>query len=346
MRNEAIEGEGLAAMTAEEKARRAAAYCLEATGRGGSNLWLVSRGLPARRRAMFAAAYASMREIDDFVDDGFLALEPDRRAAERAAARRRVEEWRRQCAAALSGDPLSGDLLDSEAVDGVHPLIRQALSDTLGASDLGAGPWNALAQAMRRDVDETPFQTWSDFDAYCEGATVAPAAIFLYVLSARFEAGRAIHTLPAAIEDCARDMAVFCYLVHIARDLTKDAAASANLITLPQDALAACGLTREGLNAHWSGRSGQADSDDGVVALVATLADRAASYRDRAEAWRRRVSENLGLREKAALTALMSVYKALHDHIAADPAIVLSRDPAIQARLKQEALAAASVAPP
>lgn len=341
MGNEATEGEGLAAMSAEEKARRAAAYCLEATRRGGSNLWLVSRGLPARRRAMFAAAYASMREIDDFVDDAFLALNPDRRAADRAAARRRVEDWRRQCSAALSGDPLDG-----EAADGVHPLIRQALSDTLGASDFGAGPWHALAQAMRRDVDETPFRTWSDFDAYCEGATVAPAAIFLYVLSARFDADRAVHTLPAAIEDCARDMAVFCYLVHIARDLTKDAAASANLITLPQDALAACGLTREGLNEDWSGQSGTAEENDSVVALVATLADRAASYRERAEDWRRRVSEGLGLREKAALTALMSVYKALHDRIAADPAIVVSRDPAKQARLKQEALEAASVAPP
>ena len=49
-------------------------FCKRITRRGGSNLWLVSKALPAAKKDLFAACYASMRYIDDFVDEEFQAL--------------------------------------------------------------------------------------------------------------------------------------------------------------------------------------------------------------------------------------------------------------------------------
>ncbi len=309
------------------------AYCLDLTRRSGSNLWLVGRTLPKARRAMFVSAYASMRVVDDFVDDEFAVQPPDRRAAMRPAAHDRVDRWRRAVESALDGKPDAGD------PDALDPAISRALTDRFHSSDIGGGPWTALADAMHRDVDETPFTTWADFDAYCEGATVAPASIFLYVLAADITPGGPVRSgLPAPAADCARDMAVFCYLVHIARDLLKDAAQGANLITLPDTVLAAHGLSREELARGAAERNPAALTD-----LIVDLTACATPYRERGEVWRERLTPNLGAREAMTLRALLTVYGALHDGLLKDPSRALSQDPKVRESMRREALGAAEI---
>ena len=308
-------------------------YCLDLTRRSGSNLWLVGRALPKARREMFVSAYASMRVVDDFVDDEFAVQPAERRAALRQGAHARVANWRQAVESALAGAPEAGD---AAALD---PPIARALTDRFHGSDIGAGPWAALAEAMHRDVDERPFSTWADFEAYCEGATVAPASIFLYVLAADVTPGRPVRSgLPAPAAECARDMAVFCYLVHIARDLLKDAAQGANLITLPDTVLAGHGLTRDDLAAG-AGECDPASLKD----LIVELTQHATPFRERGEAWRQRLTPALGSREAMALRALLTVYGALHDGLLKDPGRALSRDPAVRERLRREALGAAEI---
>ncbi|RVU39247.1 hypothetical protein EOI86_08390 [Hwanghaeella grinnelliae] len=309
-------------------------HCLDVTRRGKSNLWFVGRGLPARRRSMFASAYASMRVVDDYVDDEFLVLPVEERAQRRAGAHDRVSGWLSSMEAAVAGEVRaggSGGLPD--------PRIVRAVSDCFAGADIGPGPWRHLARSMHRDIDEVPFRSWDDFVDYCEGATVAPASIFLYVVAADLEdAPQAGRKLPAAAPDCVRDMAIFCYLVHIARDILKDAAAGPALLTIPEDILQSHDLTRTELSV-----AAKEGTDRRLYGLVSDLVDRAADYRRRGEAWRDRLLPLLGLRERAAFSALMSVYGALHDRLSDDPGFALERDPKQREELRRAALTAANI---
>lgn len=309
-------------------------YCLEVTRQSGSNLWLVGRTLPKKRQAMFVSAYASMRVIDDYVDDTFAVASPTARENMRATAHQEVNSWLSEIQVALKG----GD--DESTPTTLDRRILAGLADQYATSDIGIAPWGALAQAMHRDIDERPFRTWQDFEEYCEGATVAPASIFLYVLAARWEKSGAqtVNGLPQAAEDCARDMAIFCYLVHIARDLLKDADKGANLITIPDTALAQHGLSKAGL------ADGSLLGDrSALLGLIVDLIDRATEFRERGEIWRDKIIKILDIRESLALRALMAVYCALHDRLRRDPEIALSRDPAVREQLRRDALVAADV---
>ncbi|MDG2123809.1 MAG: hypothetical protein P8J87_08945 [Verrucomicrobiales bacterium] len=68
-------------------------YCDRITKASGSNLWMVSRALPAVKHRFFTVAYASMRVIDDFVDDEFMGLDVRAREAGRDAAEAKVRLW-------------------------------------------------------------------------------------------------------------------------------------------------------------------------------------------------------------------------------------------------------------
>lgn len=308
-------------------------YCLEVTRRGGSNLWFVGRGLPARRRAMFVSAYASMRVIDDFVDDDFLARDKQERDAGRAAAHDRIATWLATMETALAGRPCETD------DDLPGRAIANSVAAVYAGSDIGLEPWRLLARSMHRDVSEEPFRTWGDFEEYCEGATIAPASIFLYVVAAELDgAPAARHRLPADPADCVRDMAIFCYLVHIARDITKDALGGPALLTIPEDVLADHDLDSDEL-----AQVARGGSDRRLRGLIADLASRAGEYRRRGEVWRDRLLPLLGLRERTAFSALMAVYGALHDRLCADPDFALTSDPEGREAARRIALAAADI---
>ncbi|MBP5856049.1 squalene/phytoene synthase family protein [Marivibrio halodurans] len=287
----------------------------------GSNLDAVGRFLPGRKRALFEACYASMRIVDDFVDDGFLAMDETARAAARPLAIRAVARWCARCEAALAGR----DWRSADAEDMGDPLlaagaapVHDALLAAASTGAPGSRAWRALAEAMARDVAERAIAGWADFDAYCEGATVAPAAVFLHVLTMREERGRLVPTLSEdTLFAAARPMALFCYLVHIQRDLAKDTARGGQLVTLPADRLAVHGLTRAGLAEAMAAR------EPGVLSLAAEIHRRAGDYRAAIRAARDRVAPSLGRRERAILTTLIGVYERLHDRMADDPGAVI-----------------------
>ncbi len=183
--------------------------------------------LDADRYNIFCATYASMRVIDDYVDDDFLARDADAREAARPEALGVTQAWRAGAVAALA--------------DGVAPApaaqfveTTTALAATHRIAALDPTPWNRLAVAMARDINEAPMPDWPNFLAYAEGATAAPAAVFVETLALRkMGDGRLWTTLDKPAAETIRNSAVLLYLVHIMRDLAEDAAKGAELLTLP-----------------------------------------------------------------------------------------------------------------
>jgi presqualene diphosphate synthase len=194
--------------------------------------------LDADRYNIFCATYASMRVIDDYVDDDFLAQDADAREAARPEALGVTQAWRAGAVAALA--------------DGVAPAptaqfveTTTALAATHRIAALDPTPWNRLAVAMARDINEAPMPDWPDFLAYAEGATAAPAAVFVETLALRkMGDGRLWTTLDKPAAETIRNSAVLLYLVHIMRDLAEDAAKGAELLTLPDTLFERFGTSR------------------------------------------------------------------------------------------------------
>jgi len=130
-------------------------YCAAIAARNGSPLWLVGRSLPPQRRRFFAAAYASMRLIDDFVDTTFLGLSQSERADFRPAALERLAGWQDGVERAACGMTVEGDTAEAR--------VFHALANVLPQTDLGTGPWRALGEAMRHDLEERPIEDWAAF---------------------------------------------------------------------------------------------------------------------------------------------------------------------------------------
>jgi phytoene synthase len=101
--------------------------------------------------------------------------------------------------------------------------ILLALSDTFKTFDLPISPWVNLAKAMRRDINHSRFNTFEDFLNYAEGASIAPATVFMRILTAQPNGNgydcRINVTDPYMY---AKDLAIFCYLTHILRDISCD----------------------------------------------------------------------------------------------------------------------------
>lgn len=293
----------------------------EVTRRSASNLWFVGRALQSEKRRLFEAAYATMRVIDDFVDDEFLARSQRERDVFRDGARIRIADWLEASMDALEDSAPCSTL----SLPDRDQILFMALRDAARGSDLPSDPWQRLADAMVYDIEEHRMLSWPDFDAYCEGATVAPAAVFLFVLQARNESGNLTAGIAASeLADQARDMAIFCYLVHILRDFAKDSARGGQLVTIPQSCFRDHGLTRESVAA-----------DPGsALPMLRDIADRAGERRLAARHMADLLMPSLGRAEARILDALLSIYECLHDDLAADPSAAIDRS-GLTARLRK-----------
>ncbi len=282
--------------------------CAEITRASQSNLWLVSRALPKEKHALFASSYASMRVIDDFVDDEFMGLSAEERVAARGAAVGKIALWVEQSRAAKAGTFIGGE-------GSYEPVVFTALQDTLGRSTLDVGPWARLGAALTADIEEKALPGWDEFYGYCVGATVAPAEIFLYVLACEVSEGGYCHDRSLPLAEAGYEMGVFCYLTHIARDLRKDAMAGGDqLVTIPATLLDEFGATPEVLR----GELAAGETVRGAKVIKALVAQ-ARPFRERSEVYFTEILKSLAPRERSVLKALLGVYFRIHDIIEEDP---------------------------
>ena len=159
----------------------------------------------------FCAVYASMRWVDDEVDEGRMTPAG-------------LASWEDTVKCVFEGD--AGDASYGPAL--VHTLNRYAFPQE---------PWQNLGLAMKYDLDHKGFPSYSDFVYYAQGATVAPAAVFATLLLMRPDADGFRPALPyGQIRDAVRPAAVACYETHILRDAKEDLREGRNYF--PQDELA------------------------------------------------------------------------------------------------------------
>ena len=191
---------------------------------GRSYLYLASRLLsdPVQRTA-FEVAYASMRGVDDTVDEH--APGPGE-----AGARAAVRRWLGRVRAARRGDAGRGHWLQS------------SLAALFRSFELPFEPWELLGAALLEDVRRDGFETLEDFLAYAEGVAVGPGRLFAMVVSARPRRGRYVPH-PTSADPGFAALARFTYLVHGLRDLGRDLAGPARGTALaPRAELRAAGL--------------------------------------------------------------------------------------------------------
>ena len=291
----------------------ALAHCERIATARTSHLGVVARGLgDPVKQALFLSCYLAMRVIDDAVDNHHFALPGARRRTARPAMAGRVERWLDQATAAAAGRFRAGP-------DSFEGRVFTALNRYAGASEIGPGPWRDLAGSMRSDVSERGLRGWDDFDAYCRGAAVAPARVFVYILACRVTGGATTELdAPAAALRHVADMAHFCYLVHILRDLPADTRKPAQLITIPRQALSAAGLDKGRLRRAVARRDLTA-----IAPLIEDLGARAGRLMPAAERLLVDLAPWLGAREQIALDALYRRYHATYALVARDYRAVL-----------------------
>lgn len=279
-----------------------------------NNMARVATALPWPKQVVFHVSYAAMRVIDDFVDDDFLAQPAGERARLLPAALARLERWRVDATSAATGH--YAPTADAGEVTLFNAL--QAVCEPAGA--IGPAPFHALAGALEADLRERPLARWSDFHAYAEGAAVAPASIFVTLLATDIDrdfAGRYSPATPAT--DYARALAIFCYLVHILRDLAEDARGNPQLLTVPAEVLSPLGLDRESFAAAI--RAGDARR---VEPAISAIAGEARRWRPRALADVAAMSGFIPPVEGAVIGTLFTLYDEQFAAVAEAPDAVVA----------------------
>ena len=166
--------------------------------------------------------YKYMRAIDDLID------------CHKSANARIAEEEKKQFLESVQAwIAMSRDA-------GKNGNSGHELMDIISRFHIPAWPLEAFAKSMIYDIDNSGFRTIGDFISYSQGASVAPASIFVHLSGLiRKEEGY----LPPVfdVRSAATPCAIFSYLVHIIRDFQKDQ--QNNLNYFADDAMERNGLT-------------------------------------------------------------------------------------------------------
>jgi phytoene synthase len=147
--------------------------------------------------------YKYMRGIDDMIDN-YKSTHPVIAESMKKEFIKNVNAW-----IALAKEP------DNKLPAG-HDLM-----ETISRFHIPLWPLEDFARAMIYDIDHTGFQTLDDFLAYSQGASVAPASIFVH-LNGLTRLDNAYAAPAFDVRSAATPCAIFSYLVHIIRDFRKD----------------------------------------------------------------------------------------------------------------------------
>jgi phytoene/squalene synthetase len=162
-----------------------------------ANFWESDRFCAAK------TCYRFMRAIDDLIDNYKAKnklIPPD----ERREFVSNVNDW------------LKMIIISDEC----NPL-QEELKETIEKFRIPLWPMEAFAKSMIYDINNDGFPTLKAFLEYSEGASVAPAAIFVH-LNGLIKRNGKYENPPFDVKWAATPCAVFSYLVHIIRDFQKD----------------------------------------------------------------------------------------------------------------------------
>lgn len=182
-----------------------------------SNLYIVSKFMEDKEKFFgFCAFYAIMRVVDDKVDN------MDKSSAKQVSeVGHFLDEWENNTMRAY-------DYSSSEDV-------FAALHDALQKFPLPKSIWRNFFKSMRTDVSTNRFASFNDFLNYCEGATVAPTVVFIYLLTSRKQKNGVYKVSNFDYYTCGKNLGIFAYLAHILRDVKEDY--EQDLVYIPKNEL-------------------------------------------------------------------------------------------------------------
>ena len=178
--------------------------------------------------------YRSMRVVDDLIDtikSGRYGLSEDEIQKLTAT----VNHWVEGINNSIPQDALQKQLIE---------IIKRF--------QIPLWPWRSFSNAMIYDIHHNGYRTFPVFLKYAEGATIAPASIFVHFCGVVNENGH-YRAPDFDTRELARPAAVFCYLVHIIRDFQRDQ--NNNLNYFAHDLLSENGLTPQMLRDIAAGGS-------------------------------------------------------------------------------------------
>jgi phytoene synthase len=215
------------------------AYCRALTRRTAHNFRFSFLTLPRDSRDAMCALYAFMRITDDLVDDESVPT---------TERRTRLDAWRDEVAAALSGG------------EPTHPALP-ALVDVVATYRIPTTYLFDVIRGVARDLDPQPFPTFVELVDYCYHVAGAVGLCCIHIWGFRDP-----QAVPLAI-----DCGLALQLTNILRDVAADS--RAGRCYLPMEDLERFGVTRDDLS--------RGATDDRLRALLRFEAERANGYYQR-----------------------------------------------------------------
>ena len=218
--------------------------------RDRNNLYVTSSFFrdPIKFRA-FCAYYAIMRIVDDRIDN---LPSPNNRCAE---LRKReldvVAAWERVVKCSCNGIHPTASLLASCDFAEVDAVCESFIA-SYRVFPVPIRLWTNFFTAMRSDIVDSEFVSWTDFLAYAEGATVAPTTIYLSLIVAHHDVRKNSYEFPRGFDlyDSGRHLGLFAYLGHIIRDLAADITRRATRLCISREDMLAHGVSSEMLKSE------------------------------------------------------------------------------------------------
>ncbi len=234
--------------------------------------------------------YRFMRAIDDLIDN-YKAANKMIAVSKRKEFIADVNEWLKTIIISEDCNP--------EKVELIKAIER---------FNIPLWPLETFAKSMIYDINNDGFASLEAFLDYAQGASVAPASVFVHLSGLTSKNGH--YKIPSFnIKEAATPCAIFSYLVHIIRDFQKDQ--FNNLNYFADDLIRKNGLTRQDLNniAHGSPVS---DGFRNLIMEYYTFADK---YRKKTREVIRRVGPAMEPRYQLSLEIIFSLYQMVFERI-------------------------------
>ncbi|MDP4291140.1 MAG: squalene/phytoene synthase family protein [Bacteroidota bacterium] len=254
------------------------------------NILIAARFWDDERYESARTCYKFMRAIDDLIDNNKTnhRIISDR---EKQLFNDEVEKWINSICNSLNA----------------HPAQRE-LMDTVEKFRIPLWPMKVFARSMIYDIYHDGFPTLQAFLDYSEGATVAPASIFVHLCCLTKQNGL-YHEPEFDLKKIATPCALFSYFVHIIRDFEKDQ--RNNLNYFADDLVAKHGLDRAELKKIALG----GDLPQGFRDLVQAYYVLADGYRIKTRAVIQEIAPMLEPRYRLSLEIIFNLYLMVFERI-------------------------------
>lgn len=194
--------------------------------------------------------------------------------------------------------------------DNTHP-DQADLAMTISRFRIPLWPLQAFARSMVYDINNDGFPTLQSFLDYSQGASVAPASIFVHLCGLAVENNHYRDPL-FDVRSAATPCAIFSYVVHIIRDFQKDQ--TNNLNYFADEMIEKNGLTRDDLRHIATGRP----VPPGFRNMISEYCGLAAEYRDKTALIIKEISPLVEPRYRLSLRIIFDLYQMVFERIDAE----------------------------